>query len=152
MTWDWVRVCPGAATHLHPASSRLVGQRWCPRTPLCRRRGRAGLEASSLQGVLWGQVPGPWLRLRSALMTLSPAVVFRYCRLRLLSAVTLFCLFQFEPQLHRPDRVSLHVALLLPAYLLWGHADYHQRYHPQWQESRGEDRGQGETALRLPGT
>ena len=69
-----------------------------------------------------------------------------------MSAATLSCLFQFEPQLHRPDRVSLHVALLLPAYLLWGHADYRQRYYPQWNGSHGEDRGQGETALQLVGT
>ena len=55
------------------AGSRLVGQRWCPHTPLCHGRGRlACREASSLQGVLWGQVPRPgwdsglpwWLFLR----------------------------------------------------------------------------------------
>lgn len=151
MTWDWVQVCPGAAHALVPRQLQARGAEVMPTHATVPQARPAGLEASSLQGVLWGQVPGPWLRLRSALMTLSCGCVPSLPS-PTLSAVMLFCLFQFEPQLHRPDRVSLHVALLLPAYLLWGHADYRQRHHPQWHGSHGEDRGQGETALRLPGT
>lgn len=63
------------------------------------------------------------------------------------STVTLDFLFQFEPQLHRSDRVSLHVALLLPAHLLRRDANDRQRHHPQRHGCHRKNRRQGETAL-----
>lgn len=58
-------------------------------------------------------------------------------------------LFQFEPRLHRPDGVPLHVALLLAAPLLRRHAHHRQRHHPQRPGCHGKNRGQGGTALWL---
>lgn len=48
---------------------------------------------------------------------------------------------QSFPQLHRPDRVSVHVALLLSAHLLWRNAHHRQCDHSQrdgcyWQNCR----------------
>ncbi len=47
-------------------------------------------------------------------------------------------------QLHRPDRVSLHVAILLAAYLLWSNANHCQCHYPQWYGGHWQDQGQGE--------
>lgn len=63
--------------------------------------------------------------------------------------LTLCSLFQFEPQLHRSDRVSLHVALLLPAHLLWRNADNRQCHDPQWHGRHRKNCRQGEIALWL---
>lgn len=63
--------------------------------------------------------------------------------------LTPYSSFQFEPQLHRPDWVSLHVALLLPADLLWRHADHRQCHDPQWHGCHRKNCRQGEIAFRL---
>lgn len=50
---------------------------------------------------------------------------------------------QSVSELHRPDRVSLHVALLLSAHLLWRDAHHRQRHHSQWDGCDGQDCWQG---------
>lgn len=63
--------------------------------------------------------------------------------------LTPYSLFQFEPQLHRSDWVSLHVALLLPAHLLWRNADHRQCHDPQRHGCHRKNCRQGEIALWL---
>lgn len=51
--------------------------------------------------------------------------------------------WQSVPQLHRPDRVSLHVALLLSAHLLRRNAHHRQRDHSERHGSHRQDFRQG---------
>lgn len=79
----------------------------------------------------------------------APAAVGPRCPSLTCSALTLCSLFQSEPQLHRSDRVSLHVAVLLPAHLLWRDADNRQRHDPQRHGRHRKDCRQGDAALWL---
>lgn len=99
----------------------------------------------------WGQpCKQARLRLRSIHFVDSFCIVVSLqCRFLTHSALTLYSLFQFEPQLHRSDWVSLHVALLLPAHLLWRNADNRQCHDPQWHGRHRKNCRQGETALWL---
>ena len=135
----------GPLMHLFFPSCRLqaCGAEVMPTHPTVPRARPAGLEASSLQGVLWGQVPRPgwdsglpwWLFLRLCRIIAVPDSV---------SCNTVLSVSVWAPVTSTWPSV-LHVALL------WGHADYRQRHHPQRHGSHREDRGQGETALWLAG-
>lgn len=103
--------------------------------------GQAGLVASERRECC---KVGPWVSAQGGPMSSCPglgsphrcasAAVVPFC-----PSLTQCSLFQPEPQLHRSDRVSLHVAVLLPAYLLWRDADGRQHHRPQRHGRHGTD-------------
>lgn len=88
-----------------------------------------------LTGIKW---PTRWW---NSATKVSLSVVFFYVMQNQSSVIFFVVLVscQSVSELHRPDRVSLHVALLLSAHLLWRNAhhrqcDHSQRHGCHWQD------------------
>lgn len=150
---------PFSTSHNH-WSSNLQKERGVPTHPVVCTDGLGRLASGLLSsGSLPKQVPGcsrgqpckqALVRLRS-----SEANCLHSCGASLSSVIsstlTLGSLFQLEPQLHRSDWVSLHVAVLLPAHLLRRNADHRQCHDPQRHGCHRKNCRQGEPALGLVG-